>query len=56
MKITGLILCFLSFAHQAVAYERGLTDHFIAWLNDTGGYESYGFNRSEYFGGSFGGR
>jgi hypothetical protein len=37
-------------------YERGLTDHFISWLNDTGEYEPYGFNRSDFFGGSFGGK
>eukprot|EP00347_Sterkiella_histriomuscorum_P003794 403362914 len=37
-------------------YKRGLTDHFISWLNDTGTYEPYGFNRSDFFGGSFGGK
>eukprot|EP00347_Sterkiella_histriomuscorum_P017744 403348162 len=37
-------------------YKRGLTDHFITWLNDTGTYEPYGFNRTDSFGGSFGGK
>ena len=37
-------------------YKRGLTDHFIAWLNRTSEYEYYGFNRSDFFGGSFGGK
>lgn len=38
------------------SYKRGLTDHFINWLNSTSGYEPYGFNRTEFFGGSFGGK
>jgi triacylglycerol lipase len=33
-----------------------LTNHFINWLNDVGGYEPYNFNRSDFFGGSFGGK
>lgn len=37
-------------------YSRGLTPHFISWLNDTGLYEPYGFNKTLVFGGSFGGR
>ncbi len=37
-------------------YTRGLTPHFIEWLNDTGYYEPYGFNKSSVFGGSFGGK
>lgn len=38
------------------AYERGLTDHFVNWLSDVAGYEPYNFNRTEFFGGSFGGK
>ena len=40
---------------KGLEYKRGLTDHFISWLNETG-YEPYGFNRTHFFGGSFGGR
>lgn len=28
----------------------------MAWLNDTAHYEPYNFNRTEFFGGSFGGK
>ena len=51
-----LIIYFSSAAVCAIEYKRGLTDHFISWLNDTGGYEPYNFNRTEFFGGSFGGK
>ena len=33
-----------------------MTPHFISWLNDTAKYEPYGFNRSDFYGGSFGGK
>ena len=38
------------------AYKRGLSEHFISWLNDTAWYEPYGFNKTGVFGGSFGGK
>jgi triacylglycerol lipase len=35
--------------------ERGLTPHFIKWLN-ANGYGSYGFERSDLVGGAYGGK
>jgi hypothetical protein len=57
MKISVIITCgILSTAIAVPHYERGLTDHFIDWLNNTGGYESFNFNRTSFIGGSFGGK
>ena len=52
------IIASIVFMHcnLCLGYERGLTNHFINWLNDVGGYEPYNFNRSDFFGGSFGGK
>ena len=55
--LISLLFLSISYLKEAVPpYQRGLTPHFISWLNDTGGYEPYGFNRSEFIGGSFGGK
>jgi triacylglycerol lipase len=56
LSILGLLVINFSSAVRGIEYKRGLTDHFIGWLNDTGGYEPYNFNRTDYFGGSFGGK
>jgi len=46
-----------SVEHNTIpTYTRGLTDDFSRWLNDTGLYEPYGFNKTHIYGGSFGGR
>eukprot|EP00347_Sterkiella_histriomuscorum_P002272 403368794 len=41
---------------QETFYKRGLTDHFVDWLNANKNYYPYHFNRTEFFGGSFGGK
>ncbi len=60
MKIPAFILAVLSAtavsAQTQPPLERGLTNHFISWLNDTGNYEAWGFNRTDFFGGSYGGK
>ena len=39
------------------SYERGLTQHFIDWLQDSPNrYEPENFNRTQFYGGSFGGK
>ncbi len=45
-----------SLTSESVQYERGLTQHFINFLDDTKNYYPYNFNRTEFFGGSFGGK
>lgn len=56
ISVLTLITVGTALAGVVPPYKRGLTDHFISWLNDTAGYEPYGFNRSDFFGGSFGGK
>ncbi|CDW84125.1 lipase [Stylonychia lemnae] len=41
---------------QNSTYKRGLTDHFIQFLNLNKNYYPYNFNRTQFFGGSFGGK
>ena len=41
---------------QDTFYKRGLTDHFINFLGATKNYYPYHFNKTEFFGGSFGGK
>ncbi|CDW78772.1 lipase [Stylonychia lemnae] len=43
-------------AGQNSTYKRGLTDHFINFLDLKSNYYPYGFNRTQFFGGSFGGK
>ena len=50
-----LIFAYIIGISVQIDYKRGLTNHFIEWLNITD-YEPYGFNRTEFYGGSFGGR
>ncbi len=52
----SIFILVVMLAESIKSYERGLTDHFIHWLNDEAGYEPYNFNRTEFFGGSFGGK
>lgn len=56
ISIIAITLVSTAFAGAVPEYKRGLTDHFITWLNDTGDYEPFGFNRTDFFGGSFGGK
>eukprot|EP00347_Sterkiella_histriomuscorum_P014097 403362179 len=41
---------------QDTFYKRGLTDHFTQWLGQNKNYYPYHFNRTDFFGGSFGGK
>ncbi|CDW84053.1 lipase [Stylonychia lemnae] len=41
---------------QNSTYKRGLTDHFIRFLDTNKDYYTYNFNRTQFFGGSFGGK
>ncbi|CDW91555.1 lipase [Stylonychia lemnae] len=43
-------------ATQNTTYQRGLSDHFIKFLDINKNYYPYNFNRTYYFGGSFGGK
>jgi len=55
LSLAVLALCGLV-ATQNVTYKRGLTDHFINFLNLNKNYYTYQFNRTDFFGGSFGGK
>lgn len=56
----AILACLLTTASlvsgQNSTYQRGLTDHFISFLDRTGNYYPYNFNRTQFFGGSFGGK
>ena len=56
MAVLLLVVSCSMVVSQAVEYDRGLTEHFISWLNDTKHYEPFNFNRSDSIGGSFGGK
>ena len=51
-SVTILALCLMSTQAQL---DGGLSPHFLSWL-DSNGYSSYNFNRSEFAGGSYGGK
>lgn len=53
---TALIALFAATNCQDTFYKRGLTDHFISFLGANKNYYPYHFNRTEFFGGSFGGK
>ena len=56
IKIVFSALSVALFAGTAHAdIDRGLTPHFINWLN-ANGYGSYGFERSDLVGGAYGGK
>ena len=52
LAICGVIVSCVT----AIEYERGLTDHFINFLDFTKNYYPYEFNRTDFFGGAFGGK
>ncbi|CDW76003.1 lipase [Stylonychia lemnae] len=55
--LSTVLLSSLSLASaQNSTYKRGLTDHFIGYLGATKNYYPYHFNRTDFFGGSFGGK
>ncbi len=53
LAICGVIATCVS---ATVQYERGLTQHFINFLDYTKNYYPYEFNRTDFFGGAFGGK
>ena len=53
ISVISLLCLFINLAWADI--DRGLTPHFINWLNSNG-YSSYSFNRSDLSGGSYGGR
>jgi len=62
MRNIYLASCFFTISHLTIskltdgpALELGLTDHFISFLNESN-YEFYGFNKTEFYGGSYGGK
>eukprot|EP00347_Sterkiella_histriomuscorum_P023090 403335989 len=58
LLLASLNLFQIAYSHDFFTKENlqsGLSEHFVNWLNDSG-YEPYGFNRSDLFGGSFGGK
>jgi triacylglycerol lipase len=56
LAVCGAILTALQVSAQTETYQRGLTEHFINFLKATKNYYPYGFNRTDFFGGSFGGK